>query len=722
MSAVVNVSRRGFLAGGMAAGACLVLGCSVSPQQVPAGAAAPKPLPTPQSAPPTASFAPNAFLRIDSDDKVTLWMTKPEMGQGTHTSLPMLIAEELEVDWTSIHFERTDFDPKYLNQSVVGSSSIRKNFLPLRRLGASARAMLIAAAAARWKVAADSCRAERGSVVHPPSGQTLRYGQLVEAAAALPVPAESDVPLKDPADFKIIGTRLPRVDSPAKIDGTAAYGADVRLPGMLFATVVHCPVFGGKIGSVDPADAMKIPGVRRVLELPPHTVAVVADSTWTAMKGAQALRVNWDEGPHAKLDSARIARLLADRARDAAATGHKEGDAARALSGAAKKLSASYELPFQAHASMEPMSGTADVRKDGCDVWASMQMPEMLVKEIKELTGLGADAIRIHIPYLGGGFGRRAESDVPVQAIKLSKEMGAPVQLVWSREEDIQHDVYRPASHHHLSAGLDAAGRLVAWTHRIVAPSIAAQRGWTKGPLDQMALEGAEISYAIPHVLVEYAMANTAIPIGFWRSVYNSQNAFANECFLDELARLAGKDAVALRRELLASAPRLKAVLDLAAEKAGWGTPLAPGKGRGIATHASFGSFLAQVAEVSVAADGEVKVDRVVCAIDCGVAVHPVSVEAQVESAIVYGLSAALKAEITIDKGRVVQGNFDDYPVPRMRDAPAIEVHIVPSRESPGGLGEPGLPPIAPAVVNAIFAATGKRIRRLPIRAAELRR
>jgi isoquinoline 1-oxidoreductase beta subunit len=730
MSGIENWSRRELLRGGLIAGTALVLGCQLPP------AANPPPNPEPGAPPGPApakkdSFTPNAFLRIDSDDRVTLWLTKPEMGQGVHTSLPMLVAEELDVEWSAVGFERADFDPKYGPQNTGGSSSIRRSFMPLRKAGATARSMLIAAAAEAWGVPPETCRTEKGAVLHPPTNRKARYGELVLAAAKLPVP--KDVRLKDPSEFRLIGKRVKRIDSPAKIDGSGQFGIDTRVPGMLYATVVHCPVFGGKLGAVDETEARKVPGVRRIEKLSGATsdpeeakvfvaVGVVADSTWAAMQGRDALKITWDEGAAASLSSASIGASFEAAAKKPGVVGREEGGAAKALAGAAKKLSAVYEMPYLAHAPMEPMSCVADVRPDRCELWVPGQFPQGLHKLTAEITGISPDAIKIHLTYLGGGFGRRSESDFGVQAVRLSKVMGAPVKVTWSREEDIQHDFYRPASSHRLFAGLDKAGRVVAWTHRVVSPSILAYHGIpTKNGLDPQALEGAEdMAYTIPAVKMDYSMVNHPVPVGWWRSVFSAQNAFANESFLDEIAAAAGKDPVALRLSMLDKAPRHKAVLELAVQKAGWGSPLPKGRGRGVAVHECFGTYVAQVAEVTVSPAGVVKVDRIVCAVDCGIAVNPETVEAQVEGAIVYGLSAALKEAITIDKGRVTQTNFDDYPILRMSEMPVIEVHIVPSKENPGGMGEPGLPPTAPAVANAVFAATGKRIRHLPIRPADI--
>jgi isoquinoline 1-oxidoreductase subunit beta len=704
MSRIENLSRRGFLKGSLF-GVSLILGCSSGSDE--------------KATAPLPSFVPNAFLEIDAADQVTLWATRPEMGQGVHTSLPMIVAEELEVEWSAVAFKRAPFDARYGGQDVAGSSSVRFSFMPLRQAGAAAREMLIAAAAAAFGAPAEECRAEKGAVIHTPTSRSLRYGELVEAASKLPVPSEPR--LKDPSEFRLIGTRVKRVDAPAKVDGSAGFGIDTRIPGMLHATVLHCPVFGGTLASVDDAAARKVPGVRHVEKLK-AAVAVVADTTWAAMKGRDALTVTWDEGAAATATSAQMREALKAAVTRPAAVAHAEGDAEAALAGAATTLSAAYEVPYLAHAAMEPVNCAADVRADACEVWAPGQFPSVMHVLAAKIAGLPPEAVKVNMTFLGGGFGRRSEQDFLIEAVTLSKAVGAPVKVTWSREEDTKQDFYRAASYHELRAGLDDQGGLAAWTHRVVAPSIFGQRGIPiENNLDPQAVEGAaELPYTIPAVLVDYVMENGVVPVGFWRSVYNSQNAFANECFVDEIAVAAGKDPVELRREILAGSPRLKAVLDLAAEKAGWGSALPAGRGRGVAVHHSFETYVAQVAEVTVSPEGVVKVDRIVCAVDCGIAINPDTIEAQIEGAIVYGLSAALKEEITIDKGRVVESNFYDYDVLRMGEMPVIEVHLVQSGEAPGGIGEPGLPPTAPAVANAVFAATGKRIRRLPIRADEL--
>ena len=667
-----------------------------------------------------APFAPNAWLRIGTDDSVLVIVDRSEMGQGVTTSLPMLLAEELEADWTKIRFEFAPADKAYINQlfgiqGTGGSSSVRAAWKPLRVAGAQARTMLIAAAAQTWSVEPASCRAETGAVIHAATNRRLSYGALAQRAAALPVPV--DVQLKDPKDWRLAGKPTKRLDTRFKVNGTAQFGIDVRVPGMLTAVVARSPVFGGTVRSFDATAAKAIPGVRHVVQIS-SGVAVVGAGYWPAKQGRDALKVLWDEGPVAQVSSASISSLFAQRATQDGAVARHDGDAIAALTGAAQRVEAVYEMPFLAHATMEPMNCTAHVRADGVDIWAPTQNQTGVQMVGGQIGGVPPEQVAVHTTYLGGGFGRRFELDFIVEALETSKAAGAPVKVIWSREDDIQHAQYRPANYHQLRAGLDASGRPVSWTHRIVAPSIMARMfpQTVKNGLDGEAVEGGVgLPYAIPNVHVDYQLTDTGIPVGFWRSVNNSFNSFAVEGFIDELAVAAKQDPYEYRRGLLANAPRHRGVLELAAAKAGWGTALPSGRGRGIAVYKSFESFAAQVAEVSVSPAGDVRVHRVVCAIDCGMHVNPSTIEAQMQSGIVYGLTAALKGAIDIQGGRVVQSNFHDYQMLRLAEMPVVEVYIVPSSEEPGGVGEPGTPPIAPAVCNAIFAATGKRIRRLPI-------
>ena len=700
-----QVTRREFLQTASVVGAGLVIGFH---------------LPVGRKAAATPPFAPNAWLRIGEDGAVRIIVARSEMGQGVATSLPMLVAEELEADWSKVTIEFAPADMAYANplfgaQATGGSTSVRGSYVPLRQAGAAAREMLIAAAAQTWSVDHTACRAEHGAVVHGATGRRLAYGALVATAAALPVPA--NVPLKDPKDWKILGTRVPRLDTPPKVDGSAQFGIDVQVPGMLVAVIARCPTFGGKVASFDAAPAKAVPGVRHVVQMSTG-VAVVADGYWPAKKGRDALTVTWDEGPNAGVSSATIAQLLEQRTDQTGAVARHDGDPDAGLAAAATKVDAVYDAPFLAHATMEPMNCTAHVRADGVDIWAPTQFQTGAQQLGAGIGGVPPGQVKVHTTYLGGGFGRRFELDFIQEALEVSKAAQAPVKVIWSREDDIRQGQYRPISHHRLRAGLDAGGQPVAWTHRIVAPSIMARvfPNNVKNGLDGEAVEGGvEMAYAIPNVHVDYVLTDTGIPVGFWRSVNNSFNAFAVESFIDELAAAAKQDPVAYRRALLSKAPRHLAVVELAARKAGWGTPLPAGRARGIAVHKAFDSYVAEVAEVSVGSDGTPRVHRVVCAVDCGPVVNPGIVEAQMQSAIVYGLTAALSGEITIDHGRVQQSNFHNYQMLRMNEMPVVEVYIVPSSDSQGGVGEPGTPPIAPAVCNAIFALTGKRIRRLPI-------
>jgi isoquinoline 1-oxidoreductase subunit beta len=684
------------------------------------------------SAPGDSEFAPNAWLRVGTDGIVTLTIDKSEMGQGAHTALAMILADELEAEWSKVRLGPTPENPAgWLRpMSTGGSRSVRSSWDPLRKAGATARAMLVAAAAETWKVEPATCHAENGAVLHAPSSRRLTYGALARKAATLPVP--ENPPLKDPKDFRLIGTRLRRLDTPPKVDGSAVFGIDVNVPGMLVASIERCPVFGGAVKRYDATRAKGVPGVRHVVQLDasPWTgtngpwgvgcaagVAVVADSYWQAVTGRRALEIEWDEGPNASLDSQGIHAQFVQLAAQPGAVARNDGDATGALGRAAKRVEAVYEVPFLHHATMEPMNCTAHVRADGCDVWAATQNQSRAQEVAAELAGLPKDKVRIHTTLLGGGFGRRLEPDFVSEAVRVSKAVGTPVKVIWSREDDVRHGFYRPATYNQFAAGLDAAGNPVAWTHRIVAPPILLKFGPLDKGIDRTLIDGAaNLPYAIPNVFVDQVAVDLLpVPRGFWRSVGISQNAFVTECFCDEVAVAAGKDPYEFRRALLGDKPRHRRTLELAAQKAGWGSPLPSGRGRGIALAEWAPTTCAQVAEVSVAHDGTVRVHRVVCAVDCGPAVNPDTIEAQLQGGIVYGLTAALYGEITLERGRVKQGNFDDYPMLQLEEMPAVEVYIVPSSDAQGGIGEPAVGPIAPAVCNAIFAATGKRVRRLPV-------
>ena len=598
-------------------------------------------------------------------------------------------------------------------QGVFGSQSIRTSYNSLRKAGASAREMLIQAAAQQWGVDKSNCRADNNAVVNAATNARLTYGSLAEAASKLPVP--TNVTLKDPSQFRLIGKPMKRLDTHDKVNGRTVFGLDVRLPGMLHAVVERCPVFGGKVASFDASKTKTIPGVKDVLRIS-NGVAVLADNTWSAMEGRRVLKVQWDEGAMATVNSPAISQDFAAQALKPGAVARKEGDAAASLAGASKKVEAVYETPYLAHAPMEPLNCTAHVQADSCEIWASTQGQSAAREAGVQVTKLPAEKVTVYTKYMGGGFGRRAQPDYIAETVEVAKAAGVPVQVTWTREDDMQHDLYRPASYGRFEAGLDADGWPVAFTARLVCPPF----GFSRNGISGTAVEGVDdLQYGIPNMLVDYHPVDPGIPVSYWRSVGYSQNTFYAESFLDEIAAAGGKDPVELRRRLLAKSPRLLAALNLAAEKAGWGTALPAGHARGVSLANNIGSFTAQVAEVSVER-GKLKVHRVVCAVDCGQVVNPSGVEQQVRSGIVFGLSAALKGGITIDRGRVQQQNFHNYDVLRIDEMPVIEVYMVPSHAAPGGMGEASTPGIAPAVTNALFAATGKRIRRLPIRAEDL--
>ncbi|MFO0838103.1 MAG: xanthine dehydrogenase family protein molybdopterin-binding subunit [Phycisphaerae bacterium] len=719
MTTRAELSRREVLKSAALAGGGLVLGFHLGPATRAVAAQ-----------PDAAPFEPNAFIRIGLDDTITVLANHSEMGQGTYTSLPMLVAEELDADWTKVRVEAAPVANAYRHtafgmQMVGGSSSTWSEWQRLRSAGATARAMLVQAAAEEWKVDPAACKTENGHVIHAETSRRMPYGRLAAAAAKLTPP--KDVALKDPKDFKIIGKPIKRLDTPEKINGAGIFGIDVNLPGMLVAVVARAPVFGGKLKRFDAGKAQAISGVRHVVEIE-RGVAVVADGYWQAQKGRAALDVEWDDGAMAGYNTPAQRAEYAALAAKPGAVARNDGDVEAAIEKAARKLEAIYELPFLAHATMEPMNCVADVRPDGCEVWVGSQLQTVDHAAAAEIAELPLDKVKLHTTLLGGGFGRRAVADSHFvrEAVQISKAIKKPVKVIWSREDDTQGGYYRPAALHSLRGALDDAGNPVAWSQHIVCQSFIVgspfEAMMVRNGVDQVAVEGAlELVYDIPNIRVAWSRAASEIPTLWWRSVGHSHTAFAIESFIDEMARAAGKDPLAYRCERMGKTPRLLRVLELAAEKAGWGGSLPAGRGRGIAAHESFGSFVSHVAEVSVAPNGSLKVDRVVCAIDCGPVVNPDTVRAQMESCVAFALSAALHGELTFDKGRVQQRNFHDYPILRMNEMPLVEVHIVPSTEKMGGVGEPGVPPLAPAVANAIHAATGKRVRRLPIRAEDLK-
>ena len=713
----IKVSRRGFLKQSAGTATGLLIGFYF-PGTMESAAAA-----RADSASPAVL---NAWIHVGTNDFVTILIDKSEMGQSILTGLAMIAADELDCDWKKVRTEFAPADKVYINprfgvQGTGGSSGTPTSWGPLRKASATARAMLIGAAAQKWGVDAAQCRAQNGAVFHDATKRKLSYGSLAEAAAKLPVP--QDVPLKTPEQYFLIGKSTPRLDTPMKVNGAAQFGLDVRLPGMLHAVVARCPVFGGKVASFDPAKAKAVPGVKDVVQISTG-LAVVADNTWSAMQGRRSLDVKWDEGPNANLTSADISKALVEAAGKPGFAARKVGDVDGGLASAATKFEADYEVPFLAHATMEPMNCTADVRADRCDVWAATQAQTNTQNTAAKITGLDTKNVYVHTTFLGGGFGRRFESDFVGEAVEVSKAMGAPVQVTWSREDDMQHDFYRMVSHMRGVAGLDADGWPVVWSTRVSSPSLLARFGPLKDNFDHRSVESLDnVPYDIPNILVDFQLVSTGVPIGFWRSVGASQNGFFLESFIDEIATAGKKDPYELRRRLLAKSPRHLAVLDAAAQHAGWGKPLPEGRARGIAVVTSYEGYVAHVVEVSVnPKERTVKVHRVVCALDCGRIVNPSSIDAQARGSIVYGLTAALHGAITIDRGRVQQNNFNDYQMLRLPEMPETEVHIIPSEAAPTGAGEFVVPPVAPALCNAIYAATGTRVRRLPIRPEDLGR
>ena len=711
-----NVSRRLVLKAGAAIGGGLMIGWRWESS-------------TAAAADDATLFAPNAFVRIDRQGKVSIVSPMAEMGQGVYTALPMLVAEELDADMSNVTVEHSPPSDKLYGNAFLGgvqttgnSSSIRAFYLPLRQAGAAARAMLVAAAAEKLNVDASALITEPGFVVDAAGKRRIAYGELTDAAAKMPIP--TDVKLKDPSAFRIVGTPAKRLDVAGKVDGTAVFGIDVKLPGMQIATVAASPVFGGTLASLDEAAALKVPGVHQVAKLD-NAVAVIAEHYWAARKGLEAANPKFDDGPNASLTTADVVAALAKASERQGAVAKNEGDVASALANAATKVEATYEAPFLAHATMEPMNCTVEVTADGCDIWVGTQIPTVAQQAVAQTLGLKQEAVRLHNHLLGGGFGRRLEYDFIVQAALIAKQAKQPVKVVWSREEDIQHDMYRPYYYDRLSAGLDEQGMPIAWSHRIVGSSIMARffPPAFKDGIDPDAVDGAvDMPYAIANKRVEYVREEPpGIPTAFWRGVGPTHNVYVIESFIDELAAIAKKDPVDYRRAMLGNNPRALHVLNRAAEIAGWGKPLADRRGRGVCVHNTFGSFMSQVAEVTVSKSGEVHVDRVVCVVDTGVAVNPDIIVAQMQSGIIFGITAALWGEITLKNGRVEQTNFTDYKMLRINEAPIIEVEVVKSSADPGGIGEPGTTSLAPAVLNAVYAATGVRLRKLPINAALLK-
>lgn len=724
----MSVSRRAFIAGGTAAGAGLVIGFQLPVSLLAQENARVKPK------------APNpfiAYVHIKPTGEIALIVAKSEMGQGIKTGLAIPLAEELEVELDAVTVEQAETRPDlYVHMGTGGSGSTMENYMPLRRAGATVRELMITAAAAQWNVPRTQCLAREGAVLHRGTSKRARYGELVDAASKLPIPDPEKVPLKKESEFRLIGHDVPRVDFPAKVTGSAQFGLDIRVPGMLYAVVARCPTFGGKPSRFDAGNAKAVPGVINIFEIPAlagdmHTaggIVVVADSTWAAMQVRRALEITWDRGPAISESSGSLSENLRAAAGKPGKRTRNDGDVDAALAKSAKPIEAVYELPFLAHATMEPMNITIQNRGAECEVWAPSQSPDWVQGTIAHQLGLAPEKVIVHTTFMGGGFGRRYMADFPAEAAQIAKVIDRPVQLVWSREDDMAHDFYRPASCHRFRGAIDEHGRPLAWSHTIASTSINGFWHPDQNKPEDSEIGGAQqMPYSIPNVRLEYNQVKTAVPVAWWRSVENSFNGFAVESFIDELAAAAQQDPVQFRKSLLVkqktSKPpgdddvdpeRLQRLVEIAAEKSGWGKPLPKGSGRGIAAFSSFGSYFAEVAEVTVSKERGLKIDRIVAVVDCGTVVNAEQVRSQTEGAIIYGLSAALKNEITIKNGAVEQSNFTDYDPIRINEAPLIEVHLSPNGDDCGGMGEPALPPLAPAIANAIFAATGQRLRKLP--------
>jgi isoquinoline 1-oxidoreductase subunit beta len=702
------ISRRQFLVGGAAAGAGLVIAFNLSRHGLHPGG--------------KTEFAPNAYLHIAPDGKVTVVVARSEMGQGVRTALPMILADELDADWADIAIEQAGASTLFGDQTTGGSASVRTTWDPMRQAGAAAREMLVAAAAAKWGVAAADCTTDKGFVRHAASNHRASYGDLVERAARLPVPKEPK--LKEPSQYKLIGKSTPRLDTPSKTNGTAEFGIDFRIPGMKYAFLARCPVIGGKVAGVDDSESRKVPGVSHVEKVGDSAVAVAADSVFAAMQGRKALKVTWDDGANKDLNTAAVFEVLHKAAGDKGVSLQQVGDVAAAKG---RRIEAEYELPMLAHAPMEPENCFAHFLGATCEVWSPTQVPQDVRDSVATAVGLKPENVHVNVTLMGGGFGRRLEHDYAVEAALVSKAINAPVKVMWTREDDMHFSMYRPPSVHHLSAVVDPQGSPLALTHRLISPTISGQKGQPgEGGIDPDLKDEAAFLYLVPNLSVEYVAPPCAVPLAWLRSVYAAQAAFANESFLDELAHAAGKDPLEYRLHLLAEEKeisyfdtkwhtgRIRGVLQLVADKAGWDKPLPAGRFRGLAVHGCFGTYAAEVVEITMR-DGETHVERVVVAVDCGQVINPNVLEQQLHSAVIFGLSAALRGQITVEHGQIQQANFDSYPILRNSEVPVIEGYFVESHEAPTGIGEPPVPPLAPALCNAIFAATKKRIRKLPI-------
>jgi isoquinoline 1-oxidoreductase beta subunit len=702
------ISRRQFLAAGALAGTGLVLAFYVPHHGLhPVG---------------EQIFTPNAYLHIAPDGKVTVVVARSEMGQGVRTALPMILAEELDADWTQIAIEQAGASTLFGDQTTGGSASVRTTWDPMRQAGAAAREMLVSAAAQQWNVPVTECSTEKGFVIHATSNRRTSYGDLVGHAAKLPVPKEPR--LKAASAYTLIGKSTPRLDTPSKTNGSAEFGIDFRMPGMKYAFLARCPVIGGKVASFDDTEVRKVPGVTYVTKVGDSAVAVAADSVFAALQGRKALKVTWDDGPNKDLNTAAIFDVLRRTANDKSVALQTAGDVSTAKG---RHIEAAYETPMLAHAPMEPENCFAHYLGTSCEVWAPTQVPQDVRDSVATAVGLKPEAVHVNVTLLGGGFGRRLEHDYAVEAALVSKAINAPVKVMWTRDDDMRFSTYRPPSVHHLSAMLDAQGWPIAFSHRLISPTISGQKGQPgDGGIDPDLKDEASFLYLIPNLSVEYVAPPCAVPLGWLRSVYAAQMAFANESFLDELAIAAGKDPLQYRLHLLAEdkeityfdtkwrTDRLRGVLHLLAEKSNWEKPVAAGRHRGIAAFGCFGTYAAEVVEITMQG-GDPHVERVVVAVDCGQVINPNILEQQLHSAVIFGLSAALRGQITVEHGQIQQSNFDTYPILRMNEVPAIETYFVESHEAPTGIGEPPVPPLAPALCNAIYAATKKRIRSLPI-------
>jgi isoquinoline 1-oxidoreductase beta subunit len=702
------ISRRQFIAGTALAGTGLVLGIYL-PRHSDVWVGEHK-------------FAPNAYLQITPDGKITVVVARSEMGQGVRTALPMILAEELDADWSQIAIQQAGASTLFGDQSTGGSASVRTTWDPMRQAGAAAREMLVTAAAQKWGVPVSECSTDKGFILHSASNQRLGYGELAARAASQPVPKEPK--LKDPSQYKLIGKSIPRLDTPSKTNGTAEFGIDFRVAGTKYSFLARCPVIAGKVVSFDDTETRKLPGVTNVVKVNDSAVAVVGNSVFAALQGRKALKVVWDEGPNKDLETAAVFGALRDAGKDKSVSLQSTGDV-RSAKG--RTFEAEYQLPMLAHAPMEPENCFAHFLGSKCAIWAPTQVPQDVRDSVAAAVGLKPEDVHVSLTLLGGGFGRRLEHDYAVEAALVSKAVNAPVKVMWTREDDMCFSVYRPPSVHRVAAVTDAHGMPVAYTHQLISPTISGQKGQPgEGGIDPDLKDEAAFLYLVPNLSVEYIAPQCAVPLGWLRSVYAAQVAFANECFLDELAYAAAKDPLQYRLQMLGEdkeityfdtkwhTGRLRGVLQLVADKAGWDKALPPGRFHGIAAHGCFGTYAAEVVEITMR-QGDPHVERVVVAVDCGQVINPNILQQQLQSAVIFGLSAALRGEITIKSGRVQQTNFDSYPILRNNEMPVIEGYFVESHEPPTGIGEPPVPPLSPALCNAIFAATKRRIRKLPI-------